>query len=257
MKETVEVTLDGVKSTYGVAAFEAGDDGKAVTTLLPVAIAAPARAPRKASTSSFKYFVGSYTVSGNVYKVEGFGEVTIEGSGTSVTLKVKPLSGSEITLNGTKQSMLSSDTYTDNLCRTWQVTKTVLRYKTGGVTVGKNFNGCDLHEIVEFAKKYANIDDNTTVNEKITAIEFTRAGTIFITHANGKTNVGTWRWSNKSNGELVYSWNDPSMGNALESGSVGAAVSFISNTSCELTLGADVQSNEGTYRITMTETLVD
>ncbi len=236
--------------------FEATEDSKAIIGGPFADFMAPAKAKRKAGSSSFVYRIYDYTVSGNVYTLKGFGTITVEGNGKSVTLTIKPLSGEELKAEGKVESQLDADNATTNLCRNWSVSATRISVKLG-VAIAQDFTGCNISEIINYLTGkgiyFNEVDDNL----KVTNVSFTKAGTFFITYANGGIDMGSWRWTNKSNGEIAYSWNGADMGNPLTSASVGGLVEFPSKSSCYLSLGTDVIHDGKSYRATMRLTLKD
>ncbi|GEM_PF-6425696 len=239
-----------------LATFEASEDSKAIIGGPHAGFMSPAKAKKKAGSADFVYRIYDYTVSGNVYTLKGFGTITIEGSGKSVTLIVKPLNGEELRAEGNVQSTINADDATTNLCRNWSVSKTRISVKLG-VSVAQDFTGCNITEIVDYLTNRG-VDLSKVDNDlRITNITFTKAGTILITYANKDVDLGKWQWTNKANGEIAYSWNSPDMGNPLTQAKIGGIVEFKSSNTCDLSLGADVTADNATYRATMKLSLKD
>ena len=175
-----------------------------------------------ASPVYFKYAVGDYTVSGGVYTLKNFGTLRItKENGNSVEFILK-LDGSNqtLTVKATKMKPVASGTNTNYLCRTWKVKSTQLQVKENpGATYGHRFSGCDLNEIARYLEdKGARVEDEFDANHSVKNIQFTQAGTYQIYYANGKLDIGKWKWDNQTAGTLSYVWDSPEMGNSFWNG---------------------------------------
>lgn len=195
------------------------------------------------------YLHGTFVVDGNTYTIsvngkKAFDIIVTNKSGTTTNAKIEFTDGRAYEVPA-KLAQRLTDTSTKELCATWKVKKTRLRLE-GDVTGAADFNGCNLHEILEYAKKRGgNISQEFDVDKVVTDIKFTSWGTFEINYKDGKPDVGTWSWQNRSNGTLTYRWNDPSnMGNDFENGT--ATFDQRAGSYC-LTLGADIRYENKNY----------
>lgn len=195
------------------------------------------------------YVHGTYTVKDNTYTIYIDGkkmcDITVSNkNGTTTNAKIEFENGSAFEVTARLAQRLT-DSATKELCATWKVKKTRLRLE-GDVTGAADFNGCNLHEILEYAKKRGgNISQEFDVNKIVTDIKFTSWGTFEINYKDGKPDVGTWTWQNRTNGAITYHWNDPyNMGNDFENGT--ATFDQRAGSYC-LTLGADVKYENKNY----------
>lgn len=241
-------TIDGKK--ISVQALELTESGIFIVTYTKVANSRVAVTRDNDIDTDHK--IGRFTKSGNSYNLAGYATVTINGkSGTTYNIAVKTTDGASTELSATATAPRTSDTMTDNLCRTWNIENTRVTIEVDGVTAGRDFPGtCDLNAIIAYAKERGlTITDRVEDNSIVTGITFTRAGTFLISYRNDDNDLGKWNWASQASGTINYGWDDDDMGNSLENGA--AAVNF-DGSKCRLTLNAAL----GTYKVQIIYTLI-
>lgn len=190
------------------------------------------------------YIAGTFAWDGNKYTIYGTdGKVicTVQTAktGNKVSINIEMPDGTSYEVSGTMASKSSASTTTD-IARSWKVTETMLTYEAEA-TGGKKFTGCDLNEILEYAKRKGTFNETLSTNKKVTEIVFTRSGAFFIFYANDENDYGTWQWQNASQGTISYRWREADMGNKFES---GVATFDVRKGQYALTLKADTDAGD-------------
>lgn len=193
-----------------------------------------------------EYLKGLYKKIGGGFELIDFGTILLESDDVMV---ITPTGGSGLSVSYVKGSKTTTSEMTDYLCRTWTVTKTQLRFKVNGATVGREFQGaCNMNEIIDYAKENgAKIKDDLKPNTIITSITFTDSGSFIIDYKNGKFDVGTWNWANISSGGINYKWDSADMGYSIE---IGQAVAAFSGNTC--LFGIKGKANNEDFEIVFT-----
>ncbi len=200
------------------------------------------------------YVFGSFTKDGDNVDLQNWGSLIFVRNGSVLeSVRVRTLSGAEFMAANVEWASTSTTT-TANLARTWAINSSEIKLYTEDRdvrAVGKEFtDGCNLHSISAFIREHAQLNDSFTTDHKVTNLVFTRRGSLFIIYANGRKDIGTWRWLNESEGILTYAWADPSMGTSFTNGE--AVVAFPSTEECTLGLGGQVANNKGEiYDVTL------
>lgn len=190
------------------------------------------------------YIAGTFAWDGNKYTIYGMDKkvlcyVQTAKLGNKVSIRIEMPDGTVFEGEGTLGTKASSDA-TNDISRSWKVTETMLTYEAEA-TGGKKFTGCDLNEILEYAKRKGTFNETLSTNKKVTEIVFTRSGAFFIFYANDENDYGTWQWQNASQGTISYRWREADMGNKFES---GVATFDVRKGQYALTLKADTDAGD-------------
>lgn len=181
----------------------------------------------KQDTENDEYIFATYTVADGVYVVTLNGTalftLTIDNQTGSSRANVSiKMDGSDEEINVTAiveaVQTAANDETTANLCRTWKVQSCRLRHQ-GSVTAAKRFDdGCNLNEILEYAKTKAKFDETLENDYVVKDVTFTTSGSFVITYENGRIDMGDWRWTDEKTGAIHYDWEGEDMGTNFESG---------------------------------------
>ena len=246
----------------GIVSAETTEDGKLILGVLPGTPLDKGAAQfpgikKKDISSLLRILFFDCTLNGTTYQIGTYGTLTITREGSTFTFVLK-LFGYEFTFKATPVERLSNGDRTTSLARDWKVKESQVQTKVGGVTVARNFNGCNLNEIEAWIIKqgvYISDKDRLPAKSNITCLGFTASKTYYIKYENGNTDVANWKWSNEKNGDLVYNWRGDDMGNAYEA---GACTAKFYNGNCELSIEATIHGADGnTYPSKVVATLVD
>lgn len=215
------------------------DAGTAVLTLKPASQAATR------SNDSGNYINGTYTVDGDTYYVQAVGldkfVVVIESkNGKLAGLVFKFNNGEEINAQAEVGDKLPADEVTKKIVGKWGIKATRIRH-TGDVKGVKDFAGCNLNEILAYAKSKAEFDEEFETGEVVTALEFTSTMSFYIYYKNGNKDCGTWAWVNKDKGTIKYHWEEQDMGNKFMN---GEAVFDVREGYYCLTLSANIETRK-------------
>jgi hypothetical protein len=207
--------------------------------------AASANAPaRRAGDGGLIYEFGKFTYSNGKYVFDNGMTISVEPSGSNYDITITWKNGTTIKTTGTidTSSSVTAGVNTDNLCsRPWKVQRVIVSAVFEGKTLGKEFKGpVDLAEVKAwYETNFGTLKDQFDANTIIEGIFFDSKGLFAINYKNRKDDVGVWRWTNMSNGDLIYNWNDKLQAISLFTGN--AAVEFTKNPeSCKLILKGTV-----------------
>ena len=210
--------------------------------------------PETRADGYLEYLIGTFKWDGKQYTVYApdFSVLcyltTSKLSNGKYSISVQFPDQDPIVAEGTAVSKATETDLTSDLCRSWKVDKTRIRHE-GSVTAAKEFQGCNLNEILEYAKTKATINESFAPNKVVTDVILTRTGSFYIFYANGDNDFGTWTWKNQTKGELTYKWRDAEMGNKFESGE--ATFDVRTGKYC-LTLDADIEDGGDKYNVSLT-----
>ena len=199
-------------------------------------------------TLNITYDLGTYTLKGNVYTLNGFGTVELEKTGSDVKATFKENGKDATTAEG---KAANKSTGNSNLYRTWIVEN--VRFIVSGGTLGdagivytsKVGEGCDLEKIAAEVNKKVTIDVSEYVGYSIKDIIFTASGTFLIEFTGEDPYIGQYNLSsNKVNYEFTVGGSD--LFNTKGTG----AITF-KNGRCVLTLNGkfSVEGTEYTYSV--------
>lgn len=187
------------------------------------------------------YITGSYTVTDNVYTLQGFGKVKVVKTKAEVSviyLTFLPNEAAEVHVEGIPATPVT-DNDSKNLCRLWNVTKTRIAL-TDAVNVAAEFQGCDLNAIEEFITQYVELKKHLPTGMNVTGVTFTSMSTYMIEYSAHPADIGSWNWNDSSHDTLKYKWKSEAMGYEWENGS--AKIEYSENT---LIFTGDVDLKDG------------
>lgn len=194
-------------------------------------------------------WTGKYTFSGDTYKLDGFGNISIKNNSRCLVdpLTTKAGGGTAIEIDATIVSFEASGVEAENLARCWKVNSTYIKLAGGSdnVSISKEFNGCDLHEIGSYLKSKgftlsdSDIADLTGYN--LDEIFIIGNGTMIMNFDGPDPYYGTW----SVKGER-FSWG-LSDGNKFISATVTGSVSFPDNRQAVLLVDANVSTSNEKY----------
>ena len=206
------------------------------------------------------YIVGTYKWDGKEYEVLVGGKTFCwfsigNLSNGKYSISIRFPGEDPIEVKGSIGAKASATNLTSDMCRSWVIDETRIRHE-GKVTGAKEFKGCNMNDILAYAKKMANITEEFEPNKVVTNIVFTRSGSFYIFYANGDDDFGTWKWKNEKEGILTYQWRDESMGSEFES---GEATFDVRRGKYCLTLTADIDDDghkaepgkKGSYNVSL------
>jgi len=201
----------------------------------------PALASRGAAGKS--YLTGSYTKGSGTgtYVLSGFTTVVIVKDVKTYVVHFKT-DGDDVEGTGTEAPTETESIATDNLCRTWTITKTELKLELKDApAVGRVFSGTfNVNEVVEYANSNGASIEPPKESLIIKNLKFSKHKTYEINYESGRQDVGEWSWANVTTQTLKYNWDDPdAMGNEWESGR--GSVEFFSDKTCKFTIEAKTE----------------
>ena len=171
----------------------------------------------------------------------GFTTVVIVKDGKTYVVHFKT-DGDDVEATGTEAPTESESIATNNLCRTWTITKTELKLELKDApAVGRVFSGTfNVNQVVEYANSNGATIDPPKESLIIKNLKFSKHKTYEINYENGRKDEGEWSWTNVTNQTLKYNWNDPdAMGYEWESGR--GSVEFFSDKTCKFTIEANTE----------------
>ncbi len=204
----------------------------------------------------YYYLMGDFTVAGGDLTLAGFGVISINGDSANLSLTIKTSSGATYTVPVTLSKTLVETLINTYLCRTWIIQTTRLRYPSGTAILAKDFQGCNMYEILEFARQYYDFSDEVSVNKIVRGVTITSAYTFLINYADDTNDVGQWTWSSTPSADLQsnginYHWDSDDMGNSMLN-KADASVEFIGGNQCKLTLKGTISGKSVEVVWTMT-----
>ena len=241
-------------------AIDLTDAGTAIFTMH--AQDADVKATRANSPIAFVYYTGTFQFSSGLYLItlkkvpDELKQVALSITNTAAMKAIFKitLNNAEV-INGQADvcKKIPADEATKTIVGKWNVKMTRIRH-TGDVTGVKDFEGCNLNQILDYAKSKAQFDETLSANKVVTSVEFTTNRTFYIFYENGDNDFGTWDWVNEQKGSLSYQWNEEDMGNRFMD---GEGVFDIRDGFYCLTLSANVDTDDGKdYDISSTWFLV-
>ena len=210
----------------------------------------------RAGSDAYTYLTGFYHIleKGKSYRLDGFGDLTLDIQGSVIYITIKLDNGHEISIEATPQDVMEAVTVSDgtkNLCQYWKVKTTRLRLTNKkGLKLARDFAGCNLREIKKYIEENSDCRVKETFDTKaqLTHMTFDKYKTYQLDYTDG-IDVGTWNWVKESDGTLRYAWEGREM-NSFEAGN--GIVVFKSATSCWLTVDAVIDTDGVDYDVTLT-----
>lgn len=204
------------------------------------------------------FIVGKYTTDGTTFTItvggQVWGTITITNNGNNnYTIQVQEAGQEpEPVVEVAKEAEIEASDLTDKLCRSWKPLYTRLNFKksTDESWIAKELKGADFEEVKKAVEvEGCHIKDNFGDGYTVSSVFFTKAGTFCIafTDPDIQSYVGSWQWTDISNGNLTYKWNDESMGCEYEDGTahVDVYTTDVYKGECWLRLVSTID-NDGT-----------
>ena len=174
---------------------------------------------QKTKSSTHDYASDTYTCTGDLYTLKGFG--TIEHKGNQ--LIISPLNGSPVTVTATEGDKLPTSEFYTTVCRSWKVVKTDVNMKVGSSDIGLRKDGCDLHEIATELNSHGAKLALTFDGFKVNRITFTASKTFEVNFANKEHFVGPYTLTESG----VFSYTLDHIGNYFFNASADGTVSVV------------------------------
>ena len=135
--------------------------------------------------SGISYKTGTYTASGNEYKLVGYGTLSFDNSKAGmVSLTLKPDGGAIEVV----QAKFDKPVGTNKAYRTWNVEKTRVTAK-GWVTVSADFNGCNLKEIADFLRSNSHKAPYDVPDRSVNTITLTGTERMILGYSDGSADL--------------------------------------------------------------------
>ena len=225
---------------------------------------------RAASYGNIIY--GKFTqIAENEYDLEGYGVVTVTAvSGEVYNLDITLDNGNVINVGARKQQTYEISEASDNLCRTWNISKIGFKVEVAGRTYDKMVNEDELDvlftDYIKWVMRLAGYNNSDIpegyleeavaeyVNQynesKPLSVIFTKSGSYMVHYNNEMIGVSTWIWENESKGILRYSWNHDNIYDSAISGT--CKISYSGNM---LLLGETVEQDG--VKVTITYGMIE
>ena len=137
------------------------------------------------------YSSGRYTVSGNEYKLNGFGVLLFDNSKTgTVQLRIKPDGGKEEVIT----ALFQKPSGTNMAYRSWKVEKTRVT-ANGWVSVSAEFNGCNFREIANFLKENSHKVPDDVPDRSVSSLSLTGTEKMIISYSDGSADFSEFSLS--------------------------------------------------------------
>ena len=189
--------------------------------------------------------VTTYTFSGGVYNVVGFGTVTI--SGGNVTVKTTGTSDSV-----TAPATVTSGTVSGNndLFRAWKVANIAAKVDGPKVAIDMDWDHGNLDEIAAYIIRNGVDIPEEIKGYNVNEIQFTKNGTFVITFSGADAFYGSFNLSGQSfNYELEF-------GNSIINAKANGSLK-VENGKAILSVNGKIENGNDTYTSTITITLKD
>lgn len=180
---------------------------------------------------------GKYTIEGDgVYKLEGFGTVTVDKDGDdAASLTIQENGEEPYVLTADIEYQCPNSDITNSLCRTWNVETIGVKIVYNGTTYfNKTVDIENFSDLVAALEKLEGDDeeedyeDDGYYEEEEVAMPkelvFTKSGTYMVRYTDETLGVSTWAWENEKKGILRYSWDYDDMYDESVAGT--ATISF-------------------------------
>lgn len=234
-------------NALNIKSIEFTEAGRYLIAFLEVAPVSSA--PTKAAGDMLSYLTGSYTVSGNTYKLQGFGSVTIDGNGVTVN----PDNGTQIntTFSDATQNP-GSDIYT-TVARTWKVDNSRITVNADGKNVTVTKPGCDLPSVAaELVQKGVKINPDRVAGYTVKDVIFTKSKTFAVEFTGQNPFVG--EFDLKADNTFSYDFEGNS-GNDFFNASSNGSVNYVAeDNQLVFSVNAVLKNSDGskTYSGTVT-----
>ena len=169
---------------------------------------------------------GKFTkIDENKYELEGYGTVIItKTDDENFDLEIALRDGRTLNVGARKDLKYTESVATNNLCRTWKITKVGLNVNMGIFKFKKMVDHAKIDNLLKDYLKEAIESEEDDLNEeelneaidealaeynevKPISMIFTKSGSYMVEYQNGELGISTWKWENEDEGILRYSWN--------------------------------------------------
>lgn len=131
--------------------------------------------------TNFTYTSGSYSVSGNEYRLNGFGTIVFDNSKSGVvSLTIKPDNGPVEVLQASFHKPVASN----KVFRAFKVEKTRVTAK-GWITVSADFTGCNFREIAAFLRSNSHKVPDDVPDRSISSLSLTGTEKMILAYSDG------------------------------------------------------------------------
>lgn len=183
--------------------------------------------------SGVSYTTGRYTVSGNEYKLAGYGTLSFDNSQAGmVTLTLKPDGKSAEVV----KAKLDKPVGTNAAFRTWNVEKTRITAQ-GWVTVSAEFTGCNLKEIADFLRANSHKAPEDVADRSVKTITLTGTERMILGYSDGSADLNKFSLNGNV---LTYTFSNGLMGFTFET---DRAVIEYENGKCLLSIDGRIRNS--------------
>ena len=187
------------------------------------------------------YRMGEYSISGDVYTLNGYGSVQFDNSRAGEVEIVVKQDGKEAE---TMPATFSRATGTDQLYRGWTIDKTRVTVK-GWTTASADFRGCNLYEIAQFIRNNGHdAPDDIAAGLELRSISFTGTEKMLFAYSDGTGDASEFKYNGSS---FTYRWDDEKMGFTFLPKQ--ATVQYMDGK-CILSISSDIQDSTTSVSVT-------
>ena len=149
----------------------------------------------------FCFIGGSYTVSGNVYSLNGYGKLEFDKTQSNpINVTITPDGKPAVVVKATYTPSASP---TSPLIRSWSVEKTRVTINSTPAA-SADFTGCNFTEIAKFLSDNGyKVDDSIPSGLSLKTVTFTGGKTIAFTYSDNSFDIGEY---NLSGDRISFSW---------------------------------------------------
>jgi hypothetical protein len=189
---------------------------------------------------SVSYTTGKYSVSGNEYKLAGYGSIFFDNSQAgSISVAIQPDGGSVEEV----QATFLKPTASNKVYRAWNIDKTRLTVK-GWTTVGADFTGCNFQEIAAFLRANSHKAPTDVPDRSITSLSLTGTEKMIFAYSDGFADMTEFSLAGNV---ITYTWAERPRGFTFES---DAAVIEYMDGKCLLTISGRIQNSSTSGSVT-------
>ena len=160
---------------------------------------------RSSETNLSPIHFGTYKIEGNNIILSGFGvmeiiNITAEEFSFSFTLEATGEKNSFVAEKSAEP--ISSSSRTDMLCRSWLLNKVII-----------DFDSFSQEDIESYKEEYGEnwkfeVERNWSEDMLGLSVLFSRAGTYLVLYADGEAGLAEWKWANREETKIYYSWDN-------------------------------------------------
>lgn len=195
------------------------------------------------ASSPVAIWTGTYSFSDGKYTLPGVGTIEITSGSFTITPVIP--GQAPVAVPAVVRPMRTTGTAAGNLSRAWKVVRTYVEVQGGKVTLGKEFNGCNLQEIAIALQKagahFTEADITALNGYTVHEVIISGAGTVTFIFSGVIPFYGTWSLSG-----ATFNWQLQNS-NSIFPGQISGTVSFPADKKCELTLNGSVKDDDSSY----------